>query len=100
MTGTTIKFIFIALLLSWCGSACRDGTAPRSSALGGPADTPDSLRLLIINQPDFTAEESRRFSEEKLIKELKGFSASYGIAKMGPTYRRDRGSVISYDLRV
>jgi hypothetical protein len=94
---TKMNLISIGLLVGAYWYACRDTTAGRSLPLGTVADSPDSLRALLINQPDFTAEENLRFSEEKLIKELKGFSTSYSVSKKGSTYRRDRGVVISYE---
>jgi hypothetical protein len=56
----------------------------------------DRLRQLVTDQPDFTAEENERYSEEHRIKEVRGINASYSVVKKGSTYRRDRAVVIIY----
>lgn len=91
-----IRLVSLALLASALIYACRSTRAGKSETFGLASVCLESLRQLVIDQPDFRAEESERFSEKHLIAELRGFSTSYRVAKKGLTYRRDRDMVIGY----
>ena len=88
----------IALFAGVSFSACSGFTgADRQSADVFGSDRPGGLRELILAQPDFSATASLQFSQESAIKEIRGFSTSYGVLKLGSIYRLDRRVVISFE---
>lgn len=92
-----IGIVSLALLAIALIFASQSGKARKSLAYGASAVQGDDLRNLLLDQPDFTGEESERFSEEHVIKELRGFITTYNVAKIGVTYRRERALVISHE---